>query len=83
MRSKEVEKAIIKLTTAQKDIWYATLYSQEEQDEDIKTVLNYISELEEEKRHRKYLLHNKKFYSAEYMTEIICCEDIKDLLEGE
>ena len=46
MRTKEVEEAINRLTKAQNNIWEATLYSQEQQDEDIKTVLNYVKELE-------------------------------------
>ena len=44
--SKEVEEAMERLERAQNDICYATLYSQEEQDKDIETVLNYIKELE-------------------------------------
>ena len=43
--SKEVEEAMERLERAQNDICYATLYSQEEQDKDIETVLNYIKEL--------------------------------------
>ena len=44
----EEQKAIERLTKAQNDIWYATLYSQEEQDKDIQTVLNLIQKQEEE-----------------------------------
>lgn len=47
--SKEVEEAMERLERAQNDICYATLYSQEEQDKDIETVLNYIKELEKER----------------------------------
>lgn len=44
----EEQKAIERLTKAQNDIWYATLYSQEEQDKDIQTVLNLIQKQQEE-----------------------------------
>lgn len=44
----EEKKAIERLTKAQNDIWYATLYSQEQQDEDIKTILNLIEKKDKE-----------------------------------
>lgn len=44
----EEKKAIERLTKAQNDIWYATLYSQEQQDEDIQTLLNLIEKKDKE-----------------------------------
>lgn len=51
--------------------------------EAIENLLSRLKELEEEKRHTKYLLNNKKFFSEYYIGEIIFCDDIKDLLERE
>lgn len=53
--TKEQEQAIKRLAKAQNDILYATLYSQEEQDKDIQTVLNLIQQLQEEKKQKDSL----------------------------
>ena len=58
MRSKEVNESINRLAKAQNSILEATLYSQEQQDEDIKTVLDYISELEEENKTQRGQLNS-------------------------
>lgn len=42
----DIKGAIERLSKAQNDIWYATLYSQEEQDEDIKLLIKGYRELE-------------------------------------
>lgn len=73
MRSKEVSEAIDKLTIAQNNLLEATLYSQEEQDEDIKTVLAYISELEKlpnKIKDKIKFLENKAKEYGYYKTEI-------------
>ena len=41
----DIEGAIERLSKTQYDIWYATLYSQEEQDEDIKLLLEQYKDL--------------------------------------
>lgn len=46
--------AIERLSKAQNDIWYATLYSQEEQDEDIKILIKEYKNLQQiEQEHKK------------------------------
>lgn len=49
----------------------------------IENLLKAYKELKEEKRHTKYLLNKKKFFSDWYIGEIIMCEDIQHLLEEE
>ena len=71
--SKEVEEAMERLERAQNDICYATLYSQEEQDKDIETVLNYIKELKKEVREKdKTILKMAKVMNNFDIDEDIC-----------
>lgn len=44
----DIKGAIERLSKAQNDIWYATLYSQEEQDEDIKILIKGYRELNDQ-----------------------------------
>lgn len=51
---KDIKGAIERLTRANNDIWYATLYSQEEQDKDIEILLKEYRQLQQiEKEHQK------------------------------
>ena len=83
--TKEQERAIERLTKAQADIWYATLYSQEEQDEDIKIVLNLIKQLQEEKvqanERCKQLESKEQKIKKKLEEKIEMLEDVLDLCE--
>lgn len=50
LSKEEIEKAKERISKSLEDVWFGTLYSQEENDEDEKTLLQYIQELETEKQ---------------------------------
>ena len=79
MRTKEVEDAI-ELLEKIKISESLNVYIGVKDVKKANALLKYIEELEEEKRHMKYLLNKKKFFSEYYVGEIICCEDIKGIL---
>lgn len=56
----DIKGAIERLSKVQNDIWYATLYSQEEQNEDIKLLIKGYKELE------KRII---------YLTNLLCMSD--------
>lgn len=62
--TKEEKKAIKNLKRAQNDIGFGTLYSQEEEDKDIETVLNLIEELNKEKEESYYKGYAKREQEA-------------------
>ena len=82
MRTKEIEQAL-ELLEKIKISESMNVYIGVKDIKKVNALLKYIEELEEEKRHMKYLLNKKKFFSEYYVGEIICCEDIKELLKGE
>lgn len=51
--NKEVEEAKERLRKGIEDIWFSTLYSQEEEEKDVVTILNYIQKLEEDNKRLK------------------------------
>ena len=68
----EQREAINRLRRGLDDIWFATLYSQEEMDKDIDTVLSLIKEQQEE-----IGMKDKQIdLMAEYINEIDVSEDI-------
>ena len=55
LSKEEIEKAKERISKSLEDVWFGTLYSQEENDEDEKTLLQYIKELEAD----NYELNNR------------------------
>lgn len=74
----DIKGAIERLSKAQNDIWYATLYSQEEQDEDIKLLIKGYRELEAKVKEIRDKAEVMDYYT---LPDVI--EDLNKLLGDE
>lgn len=79
MRTKEVELAIYRLAEVQDNYLKAILYNKEEQDEDIKTVLSYMKELEAKLEFKQFGDLDSLQFENTYLDKQAIRDKIKEL----
>ena len=74
LNKEEIKKAKERIQNSLNDICFATLYSQEQNDEDEKTLLQYIRQLEQENKQYKTNLkkvHNRFDNEEETLADLL------------
>lgn len=78
----DIEGAIERLSKANSDIWYATLYSQEEQDKDIEILIKGYKELEKKNEEWQRAYQEEKDKQFELLRENKQLEKDNEQLEA-